>query len=266
MKSVYLFASIVLSSAFVLAACDKLPVDIAPTSDLQAVTVTPAALPPTATAPPTATPPPTLTTTTAPKPTVTAIPTQSPAAAATATTQPAATGLVNVTIATAAGVTQTLLLTGVEPAAIVAQSAYAAVIAAKSAAVLTEETAKQVTAGKLNGITLPAALIVIAAEVESARVAFGQPAPLPELQPVWDQGNTAVAGLSAVLTRWQAQQITAADIPGQMQAVNARIDAMLPAARQLLIEKYHLDGAQLDQRYQDAVNGLRANLQKLLSP
>ena len=78
--------------------------------------------------------------------------------------------------------------------------AYKAVLLTKVAAVITEETAKQIADGKLSGLKSYVAFFVIGTILSATRSAFNETASLPDIQPVWDQGKTSVAGLSAVVS------------------------------------------------------------------
>jgi hypothetical protein len=145
------------------------------------------------------------------------------------------------------------------------QGAYGVVVMTKAAEVLTAETAKQVQDGKLTGLKSYGALLVIGAIISETRALFNQPAPVPDLQPVWDEGKPAVAALTDVLARWLDQKITSADIPRELEPVTAQTDKMQKAARQLFVERYGIDVAKLDEWYDTTITEMRDKLQQALT-
>ncbi len=139
-----------------------------------------------------------------------------------------------------------------------------AVLTVQSAEVLLEEVAARIQDGKLAGFTGLVAVAAAQAMLTPAQRAFEQPAPLPELAPVWEQGAVAAGALVSVTQRWTERKIGASDVPAALEPLRAQIAGLEQAARQIALERFNLNPARLDEWRAAALEVLEAGRRQAL--
>ncbi len=144
------------------------------------------------------------------------------------------------------------------------KSAYEAALTVQSAEALLEEVAARIQDGKLAGFTGLVAVAAAQAMLSPAQRAFEQPAPLPELAPVWEQGAAAAGALAGVVERWTERKIGASDVPAELEPVRAQIAEMELAARQIILDRFNLNPARLDEWRAATLRALEAGRRQAL--
>ena len=144
------------------------------------------------------------------------------------------------------------------------KAAYVAVLSVQSSEVFLEVVAARIQEGKLQGFKGLVAVAAAKAVLLPAEQAFAKPAPTPELQPVWDQGQATAEALAGVVQRWTERKIDASDIPAELEPVKAQIDELRSMARQIILDHYNLDDARLDEWHNQTLEEMQSRLDRAL--
>jgi len=175
-----------------------------------------------------------------------------PAASTAAVSESAAASATPSVAASAEASTDTAALSDDEKAAQL-QGAYGPLVLLNASLVAVDDTAQRAASGAIDDIELMGTIIGLSLIVKTATEALAGDAPISAVASVWEDARAAGTELQDVVDRWDDQQLSPADVAGQLEPLKSRVETIMTTAERDLGAQFDIPSAELQQIRTEAI-------------